>query len=164
MDRRLLLPIVATLALGACTWKPYLQADLAPGANLGAYRTYAWSPQAPPEGTNLVAYERMKSQVEASLAAKGYVPGRPADLTLVLTVASKDRVGTYLWVGPNYWNAPYDVIHYPEGTVTLDVLDARTRRALWHGSAVQALQPDGPNPKTDEAAISGVMSRFPARG
>ena len=130
MDRRRLSPILAMLALGACTWKPYLTADLAQGANLSAYRTYAWSVQSPPDGTNLVAYERMKSQVEASLASKGYVPGKPADLTLTLTVASKDRVGTYLWAGPNYWHAPVDIIQYGEGTVTLDVVDARTKRSV----------------------------------
>ena len=147
------LALAAAIALPAAA-KPTVSTDLADDANLPAYGSFAIvDPQLPP-GADPVAYDRIRQAVEAALIEKGYAEGPRAELNIHLLVESREKADVKSGGAYGVRTAVY---RYTEARTTIDVYDARTRRALWHGQAVDAV-----NPKTsDPAAVALVMAQFP---
>lgn len=161
MHRRLFGLGLMVLALGACETSPSISSDTAPGANFAAYRTYEWTEIAPGPGMNPVALERMRQAIEQSMRTKGYTAAKPGDLTLIMTVGGQERVDIHSW---GRFGQYYDTYRYTEGKLALDVFDTRTTRPVWHGEATQNIDPGRTDAAQIDAAVAGVMARFPARG
>jgi hypothetical protein len=164
MDRRIFLAIAAAVgaaaALGAQAG-PKITSDTLPGASFGAYKTFAWADRPAPVGMDPVAYSRIMQDVESAMAAKGYVKGDPADLTLLLTLGAKDKTQINSW---GYFGRQLDVYQYTEGRLSLDVFDSQKKQAVWHGQADGEVHPDKPNAGKIDSAVTKLMSSFPARG
>ncbi len=160
MHRRLFGLGLIVLALGACESTPNISSDIAPGANFSGYRTYEWVDVSPAAGMNPVSLERMRQGVERAMAAKGYTAASPGDITLILTVAGKERVDVQSW---GRFGQNIDTYRYTEGKLTLDAFDTRTARPVWHGQATQNVDPGRTDPAQIDAAVAGVMAQFPAR-
>jgi hypothetical protein len=148
------------LALTACASTPQVSSDTTPGANFAAYHTYAWANTAPPAGMNPVTFERMRMGVDSAMSAKGYTQGDPGDLTLILTLGAQDRTDINTW---GRFGRQVDVYQYTEGKMSLDVFDTKTKQPLWHGQATQPIDPNQSDPAQVDAAVSGVMAKFPPR-
>ena len=167
--RKHVLVAVASLALAACQ-SPTITTDVAPGANFAAYRSFtlvaaqppapapAGLPFAPPAGANPLAYERIRQDIEASLLAKGYAEEPPGELSVIVTVGTRDRTSVNSW-GP--FLSQLDVHQYTQGELAVDVFDTRTHKPLWHGQASQTIDPDKSDPKVIDAAVAGIMAQFP---
>jgi hypothetical protein len=160
MYRSPLAALMAAMALSACASAPKVSSDTTPGANFAAYHTYAWASTLPPAGMNPVAFERIRQGVDGALAAKGYAKGEPGDLTLILTLGRRDRTDVNTW---GRFGRQVDVYQYTEGKMSLDAFDSRTKQPLWHGQATQTINPNQSDPALIDAAVSGVMIRFPPR-
>ncbi len=145
--------LAAALALPAAA-KPTVSTDLADDANLPAYGSFAIvDPQLPP-GADPVAYDRIRQAVEEALIEKGYAERPAAELKVYLLVESQEKSDVKSGGAYGVRTAVY---RYTEARTTIDVYDARTRRALWHGQAVDAVNPK----KSDPAAVALVMAQFP---
>lgn len=160
MHRRLFGLGLIVLGLGACETGPSISSDVTPGANFANYRTYEWVDVRPAAGMNPVALERMRQGIEQAMVAKGYTAASPGDISVILTVAGKDRVDVQQW---GRFGQNIDTYRYTEGTLSVDAFDTRTAQALWHGRARQNIDPGRVDPATIDEAVAGVMAQFPSR-
>lgn len=160
MNRRIFSVAFLTAALAACATGPEISSDMTAGADFSNYRTYEWVEIQPGPGMNPVAIDRMRQGIEAAMVAKGYSRAKPGDLTLIMTVAGKERVDVRQW-GP--YGHGVDTYRYTQGTLSLDAFDTNTKRPVWHGQASQNVDPGRTDNAVIDAAVAGVMARFPAR-
>jgi hypothetical protein len=160
MNYRSLGAVVIAVALSACASTPDVSSDTTPGANFAAYRSYAWVNTLPPAGMNPVAFERIRQGIDGSLAAKGYTKGEAGDLSLILTLGARDKTDVTTW---GRFGRQVDVYQYTQGKMSVDVFDTKTKQPLWHGEATQTIEPGKTDPAMIDAAVTGVMAKFPAR-
>jgi len=174
-----LAPALALLA--GCTGF-YVKYDFDPHAQIASYKTYDWNPAAAKaEGRaagaeNPIMERRVRRIVEAELAARGYLrsEGGP-DFLVSCYPAYRDRVvQTYTAVAPAWgwgWGGPWgygaglvQAESYREGSIVLEVADARTGQLVWQAVAEGAL--DGiRDPRDAEEqvglAVKKMLVRFP---
>ena len=162
---RALLLFGAALALAACASAVDIWSGLAPGADLGGYATFEPIDPAPPPGANSVIFEQARQGVEAWIESKGYEKEREGDMVALLTFSARDRLQVYGWdrAGCFEWRcAPgYVTSYYTVDTIAVDLIDARTGKALWRGQAVLEVDPASPDPARYEAAVGRLMERLP---
>ncbi len=161
MIRRGFVIALAAGLLAAPAWaKPKVSADTTPGANFAAHQTFAFVNPQPPAGMNPVAYERIRQGVEQGLTAKGYSKAESGDLSVVITVGARDKTDVETW---GRFGRQVDVHQYTEGQLSVDVFDTKTQQPLWHGQATETINPQKVDPQKIEAAVTGIMAKFPAR-
>jgi hypothetical protein len=111
------------------------------------FRTYSWAPRdALPTGdprldNNPFLDARIRTAVDSVMAVKGYRATHPdsaPDLTLHYHVSVRERVDyvqadTHL--GYRYAGSETIARSYEEGTLLIDIAEARTKRILWRGWA-----------------------------
>lgn len=142
------------LVVAGCASGPTIRSDVNPDSNLPSYRTYAW---VAPLGTDKAGYEslitgRLKEAVGQELAERGYQYDESAPDMLVnfyVNLEDKQQVTSTPTAGMAYgrgyysyragyystWPA-YDVrvSEYTEGTLTVDLVDARQKMLAWNGT------------------------------
>ncbi len=162
MHRRLLLALAAASTLmlpGPLAARPSISAQAAPDANFGAYKIFTWGNNLPPQGVNPVAFQRIQSDVELGLASKGYQKGPPpADITLILSVGAQQKTDFESW---GRFGLQTDAYSYTQGSLSVDMFDTKTKRALWHGQATETINPEKPNASEVDVAVAKLMARFP---
>lgn len=160
------------------------------------YRTYDWGPaDALPTGDarldkSSFFRDHMQGEVEKQLAARGFqgpTSRRPdllvhyhASINQRLDVNAADRSYGYDYddrygsgSGHRYDSCyGYDdcrggVITYEQGTLVVDIVDARTKKVIWRGWAQDSLEgvidnPDRMGKKIHEA-VARMMEQFPPR-
>lgn len=179
-SRTMLLALAcATLAACSTTPRPQFSTEAAPDVVLANYRTYSWAfPRR--GGGNPFIYERVQQAMDASLAAAGYtlVAEGQGDMELAFTLGARDKVDVTDWgpVGAYYpaygrgyrygWAYQYnqvDVRNVTEGSLALDVFDAKTDRPIWHGIAAARIgSREAPGDGLIRAAVDGLVERFVA--
>jgi hypothetical protein len=161
MYRREMIVILAAIAgLSACTSSPKVASDVTPGANFGAYRSYAFVNTMAPAGMDPVAFERIQQDVGGALAGKGYTAGTPGDMSVVVTLGARERTDINTW---GAFGRQLDVHQYTEGKLAVDVFDTKTRQPLWHGQATETINPNNSDPSAVNVAVADVMNSFPVR-
>jgi hypothetical protein len=166
------------LLLGGCaTSSPDIHIQADPGADFSRYRSFAFFS---PLGTDKAGYGsilslHLREATRRALEARGfrYDETRP-DLLVNFNARVEDKtdvvsfpsVGYYgyraRWYG--IWNG-YDVttIHYQEGTLNIDLIDARQKQLLWEGVAEGRITAEArKNLKaTVESAVDNIFSHYP---
>ena len=171
MRMRLIMALMLGLALPAqAIAGPRISTDTAPGVNFSAYKTYAWVDTPIPPGLNPIIIQRIRNGIEAGLAQKGYVRGEPGDLSLIMTIGTRDKVDVQSWGGwgPGWglgfggWGGGHvSVYEYTQGQLSLDVFDTRSRQAVWHGQATDTVNTEKPKPEKIDKAVMKLMAQFP---
>lgn len=170
----------ALVLLAGCS--PYIvRYDFDPQASFATYKTYAWrlaSPkeQAKAEGmANPIMDSRVHRILERELAARGFQrqDTNPDFLLTYYPVYRERYVQTYTSMGPAWgwgygWGRPWgygpgvgfsEVQAYREGSIVLEVQDARTGRVVWHAAAEGAL-PGPRDPQDAEEQITFVVKKL----
>ena len=154
-----LLGVASAVALSTTAQAgPSISTDTAPGANLGAYRTYTWANTQAPQGVNPVMFQRITDDFDSSLSQRGYQKGAPGDLSLVLTIGEQNKTDVETW---GRFGLQTSVYQYTQGQLSIDVFDTKTKQALWHGQASGTVNPDNPKASRVDAAIEKLMLKFP---
>ncbi len=174
--RFLLLAAVAVAALAAAGCSTIaVNQDFDTAANFAAYKTYAWiAQQAPMPGdaktalqSNTLIDKRVKTNVDAELAAKGMVlTADNPDAFLVYHLGIDQKIDVQDW-GYSYPRYPYggwyggqvDVYQYNEGTLIVDIVDAKTNQLVWRGTATKTID-ESASPEQREANLKEVVSRI----
>jgi hypothetical protein len=116
---------------------------------------------------------RIISAVDHWLIAKGLTPAPPAlaDVAVSVHVATKERytLQTFYDGWPPGWGfsgwgtATTEVIPFVEGTMVVDVFDAKTKRLVWRGVATDTISSDPQkNTKRIEKAVEKMFRKnFP---
>ena len=146
-------------------------------ADFSGYSTYAWM-----ERENSVESQfpehlrlRLRRVTEDVLAEKGLEPS-PAppqtDLLLTFYYGAQDELavnyvnyGPYTPWGYGYWggfNYGYtEVRSYKEGTLVLDIVDARTHQLVWTGTMEKEVRSVNPSGKRIQKVINKLLKNFP---
>lgn len=182
---RFLVALTLALVLAACASTPVVYTDFDPGAQFGSYRTYSWSededkaPQAAP-----LMQQRIVNAIDAQLSAKGWSRVAPGtgDVVVATSVASHQEyeIDSYydpFWGGWGWgyggwghgygwgvggaWNSSR-VRAYTVGTLNVDMYDARTKRAIWRGTAEGTVRRDPARQIADiQDAVTRMFATFP---
>ncbi len=163
----------ALLLAGCATLSTGVDYDRA--ASFGGYQRFAWLPREHTHAGNPLNVERVRAAIRAELEAKGLAFTEElaaADLAVDFTLSSVERtdITTYpvefragwRW-GYGYFGDAVDVRQYREGTLAIDLFDARAHRPIWHGWAKKPLERRDladPGPPL-RAAVAAVLSQYP---
>ena len=168
--KRLAFAAAAAVMLAACASTPDVQTDFDPAAQFSRYRTYAWGPTPPQFGAPLMQ-QRITASIDAKLGAMGWTPApaATADVVIAAHVVTREQLsidtlgsgGGWGGLGP-LGNSSARVRSYTVGTLVVDMFDAKSKRALWRGTASGALPKtaDQATAKTQEA-IDRMFASFP---
>jgi hypothetical protein len=177
-----LLGVILIAALGGCSTMA-VTSDYDPSAKFTGYKTYKWMSE-PPKKTgdpridgNSILASRIQSSVERQLAAKGYEKqssGTPSFLvgyhasiekkTSVRMLNDHYRYGPgwgWSYRGPQTYVYDYDV-----GTLILDIVDPKTRKLLWRGTATGGADPSASGEarqKKINEAVTRILETFPPK-
>lgn len=167
-------------AVAACIWfagcSQYdIKYDYDVDSNFSAYRTYAWIPQQIDEGRvnattavqrNTLLDNRIRSAVDATLATKGLTADEQnPDLLVVYHTGMQNKVDVTDWgysYSGSYWGwagRDIDVYNYTEGTLLVDLVDAKTKQLAWRGSATGVVDP-GRSPEEVQERINDVVAQI----
>lgn len=174
--RRFVCVLFFVLALPAGCSSLSVKHDYDREVDFTKYRNYGWMEKEMPGDeleTNPLIKKRVHTAVDATLASKGYklTPPDEADFVVVIHAAIKERMriqdwGRYGWYDP--WWGPYggrvDVSYYEEGTLVIDIVDAREKELVWRGSGtgiVKAYAHPEKMQKDLDRDVARILAPFP---
>ena len=175
----------ALALLAGCATGPRISTDSDPRADFSAYRTFAfYSPLAiEREGYASLVSGRMKDAARAQMESHGYrysesdpdlwlnINAYMQQRTDVSTMPEVDYAYYYSYrargyVAMPYWHDRTTVRRYTEGTMNIDLVDARRNALVWEGIAVGRV-PRGQDAAARDAAIDStiadIFAAFPYR-
>jgi hypothetical protein len=186
MNKKIFFLLCMMLALGGCSTL-VIRTDYDPQADFSGLRTFGWvSPTQAATGDikldNPFLDKRVRDAVDGQLAAKGYAKDTAGNpdflLRYLVTIQEKTDVRTIdtfyggftpVWCGgtcytTGFWMPQTVVYTYEQGTLVLDILDARTKILIWRGSAeaevTESYTPEQRKAKV-ENAVKKLLAKFP---
>jgi hypothetical protein len=159
MNRNRFLALSAVMSLFVATGAvagPTISSNTAPGVDFSAYKTYQWVQISP--SSNPVIQQEIVASIEQSLASKGLVKAPSADMKLVLTTGVQTQTELESW---GRFGMQTNTYQYSQGQLSIDAFDAKTNMALWHGQATETINPEKPDMKKINEAITKLMATFP---
>ena len=176
--------LVFVLTQGACVSSPEVRVNANDNADFSAFHSYGF---VEPVGTDKAGYttlvtKYLKDAVSTELERRGYVYSSEPDLLVNFYTRLENRSfitssPTPVYFGgyyeyrhgvyaayPQYIYQPY-IYNYKEGTVNVDLVDARKKQMVWEGIAVNEVSSrDMKNPqKAFMEVISAIFSHYPYR-
>lgn len=168
--------------LERCTPFTKVYSEEEPGVNLSKYHTFNWLNNASnPKGNSGPLWltentqAKIRNAVESHMSQYGFKPcdDKP-DLMLHYHVVIKNEV-LYVpdWSCGGVFEAPgqYDrchrvqPIHYQEGTLIIDFIDAKNGNQVWRGAAVGVLNDMKPEEADAriQAAVEAIFKKYPEK-
>ncbi|RZA16085.1 MAG: DUF4136 domain-containing protein [Lysobacteraceae bacterium] len=178
------LALAATVLLAACATGPTVRTDHDPTADFGQYRTWGFYKPIAMEASGYSSWisDRIKDDIRREMEARGYrysesapdlqvnFQGIVEDKADVYTVPRSDVQWFYNYRRNSYVAVPvwYDdaqVSRYKQGTLTVDLVDAKRNRMVWTGAAIGRVVKRTPDKKLAEVdeAIAGIFAKYPHR-
>jgi hypothetical protein len=172
--------LAGAAAFVSCSSGMRVSTTVSPAANLtGLMRFRVLTPPSRRDGrqaaddpmlVNSITNRALHEQVTQAFRLRGYVlDERNADFTVAYYASARERLDVTLW---DYGYAPrwggwgrrpgYTARPFTEGTLIVDVVDARTSELLWRGraSAEVSDEPAAFRARLREA-VDRIVSRFP---
>ena len=168
--------------LAACAAGPTVKGDYDHQADFAQYRTFGFMT---PLGTDRAGYstlltERLKNATRSQMEMRGYTYSASSPDLLVnfgAKMQQKTQVTPAAPMGPYYgYRAGFyggwpgygwgeDVYQYTEGTLNIDLVDARRRQLVWEGVAVGEVQdPDSTgSPQKVDQVVAEIFAKYPFR-
>ncbi len=155
---------VALVMTTAVLYAQKVNVDSDPAAPFATYKTYAWADGTPaPDPLN---EERIHSAVDARLAGRGLAMNTAAPNLIVATHVTtnerKELVVSGFGPGPWWGGGAAQVETYVEGTLIVDLYDAKTKKMVWRGVAT-ATASDKPSKNASKInkAFDKMFEKFP---
>ena len=160
--------LVMLLATSALAQK--VTTDFAKDVDFNQYKTFMWIKE--PKPANPLVRQRIIDDVNAALQARGLkLATADADLAIAGHAATRTERsldtfydgfgGGWRWRG-GFGSATTRVTTYEVGTLVIDIFDAKTKVALWRGTATRTLS-DNPQKNADSLnkAVVKLFKDFP---
>ena len=162
--------IPMVLAAG-CTSSPNIRLDRNPTADLHSYRTFAFFE---PVSTDQSLYTtiisgRLKKATRAELERRNYVyDEKSPDLRVNFSLHVMDRQELRSLPAPGVFGArmgfnDLETVNYRQGTLAVDVVDARKQELVWQGVAegrINKKSVENPGPAVDKV-VGEMFTGFP---
>ena len=158
---------VVTLLIGSLALAQTVNTDSDPSANFAGYRTYTWTAGTP--SPNPLGEQRIHAAVDQQLAAKGFskVTEDPGVYiaTHVVTHEQQQLNVTGFDGGPFFGgglNATARVETYTQGTLAVDMYDAKTKQLVWRGVGTDtASDKADKNTEKVDKALDKMFKQYP---
>ena len=176
--RRLLACAGGLLLFASIAWAKVVF-DFDPAADFSSFSTFAWIDREGSIESQLPDHlrRRLRRVTEEVLATKGLEPAFvPPQTDLLLTyyfsVSQEFRVdyvpySLYQPYGYGYWGgygySYTQVRRYNQGTIVLDIVDARTHQLVWVGILDKEVQSANPPGKKIEKSVKKLLKNFPPK-
>jgi hypothetical protein len=142
-------------------------------ADFRAYKTYDWldnRPGVPDEvrsamNRNQLFDKRLRPAVESELNAKGLSRDEvDPDILLTYHVGVEEKLDVTDWgyrYSGQYWGYQRDiqVYQYHEGTLIIDMIDAKTMELVWRASGTKTIEED-PTPEQLDKRVADAATRI----
>jgi Domain of unknown function (DUF4136) len=163
------LAALAVVALAAgCASQPDVRHDLDPAADLGAYKTFAFYDAGHAPYSTLLE-QRLRQATRTQLERQHYVyDERNPDLRVnyALHVVDKQELQSMPGAGRfgyRGWDNNLQTVDYRQGTLAIDLVDAKRNALVWRAVAEgrldsKAIEQPGP---TIDATVGELFARFP---
>jgi hypothetical protein len=159
----LLLAAVAVLALGGCSSSMKVSTDYDRAANFAPLKTYSWRVEQ--QLPNPLNAQRLVDAIDANLKAKGFTKVESGgDITVTYHAATDKSVDVQSFQSGGAYSCwggcmtSTTVTPVTLGTLIVDLVDTKSNKMLWRGSASDTVSGD---PKENEAKINeGVHKMF----
>lgn len=177
--RRLFGLTLALALAGAGCASVTASAHLERGISFADYVTYDWDPPDnlpvgdPRLDSNPFFNDYLQGAIEKRLTAKGFerAAGRQPDLLVHYHANVSQKLDVYhadQRLGYCYDNCEPQYVEYEQGTLVLDIVDARTKRVVWRGWAQHTMtgvidQQDRLERRVDEG-VEKMMQLLPRGG
>lgn len=176
--------VAAIALLAACSAGPMVRTDHDPTADFGQYRTWGFYKPIAMEQSGYSSWisERIKDDVRREMESRGYrysdsapdlqvnFQGIVEDKTDVFSTPRSDVQFFYsyrrnAYVAVPVWYDDTQVMRYRQGTLTVDLVDAKRNRMVWTGAAIGRVIKKTPEQKMAEIdqAITGIFAQYPHR-
>ena len=175
---RLLCAFLLFGLLAACSNAPIVRSDYDPRADFSAYRSFAFME---PLGTDRAGYttlltERLKRAVALQMESRGYIYQEKNPDVWINFQSQVQSKTEYVPPPPMMWGVGYgfgfyggwpsyafgpDVIQYNEGTLKVDLIDARRKQMVWEGIGTTLL--GNAQQAASEAMVENIVSSIFAR-
>ena len=159
------------LAMLEAAFAQHVQTDFDHQANFNQYKTYSWQEIKP---ANSLWDDRIQSAVDAQLAAKGWTKvasGGDVAVVAIKTTQTQRTLQTFYdgfgggwrWRGfGGLGEATTTEQDYKEGTLVVDLYDAKTKQLIWRGSAEDTLSNKAEkNEKNLDKGVAKMFKKFP---
>ena len=159
------------LAVVAAAFAQHVKTDFDHQANFTRYKTYSWQEIKP---TNSLWDARIKSAVDAQLAAKGWTQvdsGGDVAIVAIKTTQTQRSLQTFYdgmgggwrWRGfGGMGEATTTEQDYKEGTLVVDMYDTSTKQLIWRSSAEDMLSDkEAKNEKNLDKGVAKMFKDFP---
>jgi hypothetical protein len=174
MKQRFLAGLLFSLIVSTAALAQKINTDWDRSANFADFHTYMWEPS--PHPAKNFWNDRIMDAIDKQLQAKGWtkVDSNP-DAWVVYSNSIKDQkqvVGTGYNMGPGwgwgYWGGPtsvtYNTYVTKEGTLVVDIADAKNKSLLWRGDATDTIS-DNTNKNINNLnkAVEKLFKNFPPK-
>ena len=161
------------LALLGPAFAQQVQTDFDHQANFSQYKTYSWQEIKPP---NSLWDARIKNAVDAQLAAKGWTQvdsGGDVAIVAIKTTQTQRSLQTFYdgfgggwgwrrFGGGGFGESTTTEQDYKEGTLVVDMYDAKTKQLIWRSSAEDMLSNKAEkNEKNLDKGVAKMFKKFP---
>jgi hypothetical protein len=172
---RRLIPMLALLAVAGCGGPQLtVDSDYDPSTEFAKYKTWAWLPGGKTD-IDSMSEQRIRTAVEAELPHHGLAKAdEGADLAVTFQISiqhkikqSKATVGVgYSWGPAHVGVSGSPSKSYDEGTLILDLVDAKTKILIWRGTATGTVSKDySPEERQERirTAVYHLLSDYPPK-
>jgi hypothetical protein len=177
-SRRLAATVLVALLLACAGTR--VTSDYDVNADFSSLETFAWMPQ-PQKMTgdarvdNPLIAARVRSAIERTLTSKGYrlTSDTTPDFFVGYYLSLEQKIDVYT-IDNYYGSGPYrrwggprfetHVNQYDEGTLVIDIVDAKAGRLVWRGSGSRRISASPTPQKTTQRineAVEAILERFP---
>lgn len=165
--KTLLIPIFALLLFASCS-SVRVVSDYDTSVNFNNYTTYAFfKPGIDKAEVSDLDKRRILRAIDANLSAKGLQKSETPSLLISFFTKAKERVDVYQnhygwggywgWGWGHPWGGGTTVSKTTEGTLYIDIIDAKTNELIWQGIGTAPLSR---NMEKKEAMIQEVVSKI----
>jgi len=166
-DLRNMLAVLAISVAGmAAAHAQQIISDYDHQTNFSQYKSYSWQQISAPDS---IWGDRIKNDVDAQLAAKGWVRLDKGGDAVLCATSSDGEAATvehfYGGWGPGWrWRGWSEPVPFDQGTLVVDIFDAKTQSLVWRGFAEQAVSnKDQKNINKLEKMVSKLFKNFPPK-
>lgn len=168
------LPILLLIAVFSTSCSSVrVASDYDKNANFNDYKTFAFYKTGIDKAEiSDLDKRRILRAIETELLAKGFSKSENPDMLVSIFTKSRERINVYNdgwgpygygwgW-SPWYWNNPTTVSRSTEGTLYIDLIDAKKKELVWQGQGVGYLSQniDRKEERIKEF-VNKIMERYP---
>jgi hypothetical protein len=172
--------LVLIIAIASsCAPSLKVTSDYDKSANFGQYKTFAIDTMRVSESLSQLNQNRIINAVRAALTSKGFTESATPDMLVHVSAIFKNQKQVssttdyygyggfyrpYMWgggVGATGYTT-YNVQDYIDGSLIVEVADAKTRNLLWEGIGNKEIDKPAKDPDTAiPEAVNKILANFP---